>query len=388
MNLDPTADQRLFQSTTREFLARSVPLDTVRGIAESGVGFDRAWWRRGAELGWAAPLIPEEFGGGSVSDAPMADLALVAVEFGRACAPGPLITISAVITGLVRAQAVPASQHRFADLLTTIAGGETIAAWAYYEPGRGFEPTATDITAAQTTVDPDGDGFRISGVKDRVESGDQADVFLVDALGPDGPVQVLIPADAPGVTVTPTWTLDVVRRTAKVTFTEVAVGPDAVVQRDPVDAVAAINAQSRVAAALTAAESTGAADRAFELTVQWMFDRYTFGRQLASYQALKHRMADSKTCLEACHATAWAASNAFQDDPDTTEEAVSVAKSYVSATTPALLQECVQMHGGIGVTWEHDMHLYLRRVTLGRALYGTPEEHRRRLTDLLDRKAA
>lgn len=307
----------------------------------------------------------------------MADLALVAVEFGRGCSPGPLTTTSAVISGLVL------EQDRFADLLTEIVGGDTVAAWAHYEPGRGLEPRD-----AATTAVPDGDGFRISGVKDRVESGDQADIFLVDAHGPDGPVQVLIRADAPGVNVAPTWTLDVVRRTAQVSFTDVAVGADAVVQRDPAEATAAMHAQLRVAAVLTAAEMTGATDRAFEMTMRWMFDRYTFGRQLASYQALKHRVADYKTWLEACHATAWAAANAFADDPTAAAEAVSVAKSYVGATAPGIVQECVQLHGGIGVTWEHDMHLYLRRVTLGRALYGTPEEHRRLLTDLMERNAA
>ncbi|MFI6571825.1 acyl-CoA dehydrogenase family protein [Nocardia fluminea] len=377
MDFELSADQRLFRSTTREFLARSVPLDVVRGLAASGVGFDRQWWRRGAELGWTAPLVPERLGGGSVSDVPMADLALVAREFGRACAPGPLVTTSAVLTALVR------EQNRFVDLLAAVRSGETIAAWAHYEPGHGLGTAAVDTVAV-----PEGTGFRICGAKDRVECGDQAQVLLVSARGPHGPVQVLIAADAPGVTVTPTWTLDLVRRTAKVSFVDVVVGEDAVVQRYPGETTAALDTQIQVAAALTAAESTGAAEHAFELTVGWMFDRYTFGRQLASYQALKHRAAEHKTSLEACRATAWAAANAFHGDPIRTAEAVSVAKSYIGAVVPGLLQDCVQIHGGIGVTWEHDLHLYLRRVTLGRALYGTPEEHRRRLTDLLDRKVA
>ncbi|GAA5060398.1 acyl-CoA dehydrogenase family protein [Nocardia callitridis] len=385
MNFDLTADQRLFHSTTREFLEKSVPLDSLRGLAESDAGFDRHWWRGGTELGWTAPLIPERLGGGSVSGAPMVDLALVAMEFGRAVAPGPLITGSAAITGLVRAQ------DKFADLLGGILTGEAIVAWAHYEPGRGL-----DAAAKATVAEPDDDGFRVSGIKDRVESGDQADVFVVDAAGPDGQVQVLISAEAAGVTVTPTWTLDLVRRAAQVTFSNVAVGPDSVIQRDPAEAAAASAAQLRVAAALTAAEMAGAAEHAFATTVQWMFDRYTFGRQLASYQALKHRMADNKTWVEACRATAWAAADSFPVDNSAREtdssrahaEAVSVAKSYVGATAPGIVQECVQLNGGIGVTWEHDLHLYLRRVTLGRALYGTPEEHRRRLTDLLDKKVA
>ncbi|XVQ14539.1 acyl-CoA dehydrogenase family protein [Spirillospora sp. CA-255316] len=376
MILDFTPDQRLFHSTTRDFLERTAPVATVRELADSGGGFDRDWWRQGAELGWTALLVPEDLGGGSVSGAPVTELAVVAEEMGRACAPGPLTTTSAVLAGLVRAG------DRFADAIAAIVSGETVASWAFYTPGRGL-----NLAAFSAQAEPDGDGYRLSGEVDRVESGDQADVFLVTASSPGGPVQLLVPADSPGVDVTPTWTLDVVRRTARVSFTGVAVPPDAVVHRGA-EAAAAAEAQLRVAAALAAAEMAGAADRTFEFTVQWMFDRYTFGRPLASYQALKHRMADGKTWLEACHATVSAAALALDDDPAEAAEAVSAAKSFVGAKAPMIIQDCVQMHGGIGVTWEHDIHLYLRRATLDRALYGTPEEHRRRITDLLDRRAA
>ncbi|MEU6644418.1 acyl-CoA dehydrogenase family protein [Saccharomonospora sp. NPDC046836] len=376
MDLELTPDQRLFQSTTREYLDRSAPIGTVRELAESGTGFQRDWWRQGAELGWTAMLVPEQLGGGTVSGSPMAELAIVAEEMGRTCAPGPLTTTSAVLAGLVRAG------EAFADTIGSIVSGDSVVAWAFYEPGRGL-----DLTRFSVTAEPDGDGYRLSGSCDRVESGDQADAFLVAAQSPDGPVQVLVRADVPGVSVTPLWTLDVVRHTALVRFADVAVEPAAVVHRGA-DATAAVEAQLQVAAALAAAEMAGAADRTFEFTMQWMFDRYTFGRPLASYQALKHRMADNKMWLEACRATAVAAAKALDEDPGEAAEAVSAAKSFVGSKTPVVIQDCVQLHGGIGVTWEHDIHLYLRRVTLDRALYGTPEEHRRRITDLLDRSAA
>ncbi|MFE7741240.1 acyl-CoA dehydrogenase family protein [Nocardia sp. NPDC057455] len=385
MSLDPTADQRFFQSTTRDFLAGTVPVDTVRTLGESGTGFDRTWWRRGAELGWTAMLVPENLGGGTVSGRAMTELALVAEELGRACAPGPFVTTNAVLAGLA------SDASRFAEIVTAVAAGETIAAWAVYEPGRGFDAlvpgSGTAGQAPGTRAEPDGDGYRLNGVKDRVESGDQADLFLVTAENADGPVQLLVRADAPGVTVTPAWTLDLVRRTARVGFEDVAVPPDAVVQVGGA-ATDAIGAQARTAAALTAAEMVGATDTALAATLGWLFDRYTFGRQLASYQALKHRMADNKTWLEACRATSTAAAAAWDDDPSGADEAISIAKSYVGAKAPVIAQDCVQLHGGIGVTWEHDLHLYLRRITLGRALYGTPEEHRRHITDLLDRAAA
>ncbi|MGH8880854.1 MAG: acyl-CoA dehydrogenase family protein, partial [Stackebrandtia sp.] len=333
-------------------VAATVPVEAVRTLSESTAGFEHDWWRRGAELGWTAPLVPEKLGGGSISGMPMADLALVAEEFGRACAPGPLITVNAALTGLLGGAV---------DLGATIGeivAGETIVVWAHYEPGAGVCPAEFGTLAT-----PEGDGFRISGTKDRVEFGARADLLLVDAQGPRGPVQLLIAADAPGVTVTPTWTLDVVRRTATVAFDNVAVAGRAVVQCDPDAARIAIETQLLVAATLSASEMSGAAQHAFDITLQWMTDRYTFGRPLASYQALKHRAADAATTLEACRATSWAAASSFGGDIHATAEAVSVAKSFVGATTGDIMQECVQIHGGLGVTWEHDMHLYLRRVT-------------------------
>ncbi|MBF6170152.1 acyl-CoA dehydrogenase family protein [Nocardia blacklockiae] len=376
---DPTADQRFFRETTRDFLAETMPVSVVRALADAGTGFDRHWWRRGAELGWTAMLVPESLGGGTVSGRPMTELALIATELGRACAPGPFVTTSAVLAGLA------ADSESRADLITAVLAGDEVVSWAIYEPGSGFQALAAEAaTDAPTTTraEPDGDGYRLTGVKDRVEAADQADLFLVTASTARGPIQLLVRADAPGVTVTPGWTLDLVRRTARVSFDDVAVAADAVVHTGP-EAAKAVRAQACTAAILTAAEMVGATDRALDATLGWLTDRYTFGRPLASYQALKHRMADNKTWLEACRATATAAAAAWDEDPATAAEAVSVAKSYVGAKAPVIAQDCVQLHGGIGVTWEHDLHLYLRRITLGRALYGTPEEHRRHITDLL-----
>ncbi|MGA6206020.1 acyl-CoA dehydrogenase family protein [Nocardia testacea] len=382
MTLDLTADQRLFQQTTREFLSDTVPVPTVRALGEAGTGFDDEWWRSAAELGWTAMLVAEEYGGGSVSGRPMTELALIATELGRTCAPGPFVTTNAVLAGLASASA------ELGDTITGIVAGTLIASWAVYEPGRGLDivdaladrEAPTDGEWARAVRD--GGGYRLTGVKDRVEAGDRADILLVSAQSADGPVQLLVPTDAPGVTVTPTWTLDLVRRTARIEFAEVAVPAEAVVHTGAA-AADAVRTQLHTAAVLTAAETVGATGKAMEATLVWLADRYTFGRPLASYQALKHRMADNKTWYEACRATTAAAAAACDDDPLSAAEAVSVAKSYVGAKAPVIGQDCVQLHGGIGVTWEHDLHLYLRRIGLGRALYGTPEEHRRRITDLL-----
>jgi alkylation response protein AidB-like acyl-CoA dehydrogenase len=141
---------------------------------------------------------------------------------------------------------------------------------------------------------------------------------------------------------------------------------------------AAIERQLQVAATLECAQMAGAADRVLEFTTEYAFDRYSFGRPLASYQALKHRFADMKLWLEATHAAVGGAARAIDEGVDA-GRLVSAAKVYGGDRVPELVQDCVQMHGGIGVTWEHDIHLYLRRVTLARGLYGSPDEHRERL---------
>jgi alkylation response protein AidB-like acyl-CoA dehydrogenase len=134
---------------------------------------------------------------------------------------------------------------------------------------------------------------------------------------------------------------------------------------------------------LQCAEMAGAVDQVFSFTVTEAFNRHSFGRPLASYQALKHRFADMRLWLEACHATAVAAIRATQARADNATELTSVAKAYIGDYGPEIVQDCIQMHGGMGITWEHDLHLYLRRVTLDRALYGDPAEHRERIAALI-----
>ena len=191
-----------------------------------------------------------------------------------------------------------------------------------------------------------------------------------------------MPAAAPGVTVTAEQSLDLVRRYARVDMDGVELPATSVVS--PAGTVeAAVNRQIQIAVALQCAETAGAIQRVFEFTVQWAFDRYSFGRPLASYQALKHRFADMKLWLEACQATAGAAAHATARQAEDADELASVAKSYVGQRATDIIQDCVQLHGGIGVTWEHDIHLYLRRATVNRAMFGTPGEHRRRLADIL-----
>jgi alkylation response protein AidB-like acyl-CoA dehydrogenase len=367
-------ERLLFLSTAASFIEKEASLSHVRELHSQETSFERDWWQRAAELGWASMLVPEELGGGSVSGDGVADLALVAELIGQTVAPGPLHPVNTVLAGLVDAD--NAESH--SATIEALVAGETIASWAVYEPRSAWSPMEPTVTATLTA-----DGFRLDGVKDRVEAGAESDVFLVTAQSDGNVWQFLVTADAPGVSVAPQKSIDLVKRYARVTFDGVEIGADAVVGSAEQTA-ALIVRQTQVAQVLQCAEVVGILDTVMNFTTQWALDRYSFGRPLASYQALKHRFADMKIWLESCRATTKAAIAAVGARSDDADLSCSVAKSYVGEHAVPMLQHCVQLHGGIGVTWEHDLHLFLRRATLYRSMLGTPAEHNLRVYALTE----
>lgn len=366
-DLATNPEQLLFASTTRAFLEKEASLTHVRGLHEAGSSFESGWWQRAAELGWASLLVPEDLGGGSVSGDGVADLALVAEEIGHSVAPGPLHPVSVVLAALVEA---PAGHQ---DSIEALVSGELIASWALYEPGR---PLPLPAAAVQTVATRTESGYRIDGVKDRVEAGAQSGAVLVLATCDGALRQFLVPTDAAGVSVTEQNSVDLVKRYARVQFDGVLVDESAAVGK-AAQTPAILERQRQVALVLQCAEIVGILESVLAMTNQWLFDRHSFGRPLASYQALKHRAADMKMWFEACRGTTAAAVAAVASRSADAPLLVSVAKSYVAERAPVMLQDCVQLHGGIGVTWEHDLHLYLRRVSLYRAMFGSPEDHHR-----------
>ncbi|WP_336883252.1 acyl-CoA dehydrogenase family protein [Rhodococcus globerulus] len=374
MTVDTSSEHKLFRATTKSFLSKETPISRVRALADEDSSFERSWWTKGAELGWTALQVPEDLGGGSVTGNGILDLVAVAEELGRGVAPGPLHPVNVVLAALVDARTGPDHTKEIEELIS----GEKVATWAVYEPGNAWAPHAPTVTASATA-----EGYVLNGVKDRVEAGPQADTFLVTALTDAGPLQFLVDADVPGVSVTRSRSIDLVKQYASVEFDNAEVGIDTAVG-DIETTLTLIHRQIQVANLLQVAETVGLLDTVFDFTVQWAFDRYSFGRPLASYQALKHRFADMKMWLEACHATVDGAAEAVQNRADDAGYLVSVAKSYVGWRSAQIIQDCVQMHGGIGITWEHDLHLFLRRALLNRELLGTPEDHRRSIADYLE----
>jgi alkylation response protein AidB-like acyl-CoA dehydrogenase len=373
--VDPnlTDDQQFFAETCQRFLTAHGGVAALRRVADVPAGFDSETWRGGAELGWTSLLFSEDEGGGSLSGQGICDVTIVAELLGGVAAATPLTavtTFAAATTG-----ALP--PRLASEILPVVLSGESVATWAFSEPDRpwhGNHPA--------TTLSRAGDGYRLDGAKSPVEYGEQADWYVVTCDLDGELAQIVVARGADGVTTTPLECVDLAKRHAEVRFDGVAVPADGLLRVGGTtkDAVAA---QLRVANLLQCAESCGGAQRVFDLTLQYAFERHSFGRPLASYQALKHRFADLKTALECAMATTTAAVEAHADGDATADERASIAKAFVGAAIPELMQDCVQLHGGIGVTWEHDLHLFLRRAVLNREIYGSPIEHRERIASLV-----
>lgn len=371
MLLDLTPDQEFLRETTARFLDDQAPVGALRALRDDARGFDPDYWRRGADLGWTSLLVDEQHGGGTVSGAAAVDLTLLAYEFGRHAAPGPLVT-----TNLVAAALSATDSHL--DVLGEVLAGAHVAAWAHAEP-RPHDR----LGEVAVTITADGDSLVVHGVKRPVESAGVAGHFLVTGRTGSGLTQVLVPSDTPGVTVVPMGSVDLTRRFGEVRFDQVRLPVDAAVGQ-VAGADAQVDHQLQLALVMVTAESVGTLQTVLDMTVEWAFDRYSFGRPLASYQALKHRFADMTSWLQGAHAIADSAAVAVDQRSAKADDLLSAAKAFIGTYGGELMQDCVQLHGGIGVTFEHDIHLYLRRHTVDTALFGTPSEHRQRLCALAE----
>ncbi len=365
-----TDEQRLLVDSTRRFL-RATPRADPGTAGPAGLagptgpagptGSEAAYWACGAELGWTA-LVAEAGRAGQ-----FLDLALLAREFGRAVAAGPFGPVNVVAAALARAGSANQS-----EALGALADGTAIAAWI-------------DGTSSLTgggpgiSAEPTGSGYALSGRVGAVEAACEAGFLLVSTRDAR---TFLLRVDQPGVSVSRQRSLDLRRTYGTAVLEDVQVAAAALVGADPDPDLCAWLLDLAVLVQL--AEIVGAMDWALDTTLKWTFDRYSFGRPLAAYQALQHRAADMKMWLEASSAILADAARAFETQASGRSEIVSGAKAYIGRYGPELLQECVQFHGGIGVTAEHDLHLYLRRVAASVAVHGTAREHAIRVGRLVE----
>jgi alkylation response protein AidB-like acyl-CoA dehydrogenase len=373
LDVDLSGDQELLRETTVKFIDAAFPLTKVRDRVDGKEGVSGDYRRQAAELGWFAMLVPESRGGGKVSENGLVDAAVIAYARGADLQPGEFVGTN--VTAYALATAGRGDQQE--EVLAKLLAGDASATWAVAGPNGAWEPEAG------VQASPRGEGFVLSGSKTAVQGADSSDWLLVAGASGQGTAQFLVATDTPGVTVRRMEGLDLTRTFCEVRFEDVALGANSVVGQLG-DTEGLVQRQLDIACVLTVAESTGAMDRDFAVTLQYAKDRTAFGRPIGSFQAIKHLLADTSLMLEMSKATALAAAEAVGDERPDGPEMASIAKAFVGDCGIDLAQNCLQVFGGIGYTWEHNQHLYLRRLTADAALYGEPAWHRERLCQLSD----
>jgi Acyl-CoA dehydrogenases len=347
-------DQRAIQEAARDFLADAANPDVVRAAVESTTGYDDALWQSlSGEMGFAGLMVPEEFGGLGLG---AVEMALALEETGRVLAPVPFFE-----TAVLAVQSVLAagSDDQKAALLPRLASGTKAA----------FAGTASRPTLA---------GDRLSGTADFVTFGHVADLIVVATSDES---LVVLEADTPGLSIEALPSLDRTRRFARMTF-DCAVTPEMTLGT-PSSAGAAIARVLTIGAGLLAAEQTGGMQYSLDATVEYSQQRVQFGRLIGSFQAYKHMLADMMLLVEASRSAAYYAAAAIDEDGGELAEACHVAREYVSDAYRSLTGDAIQLHGGIGFTWEHHAHLYFKRARATSSWLGTPDAHREALAGLL-----
>ena len=362
MYFDLTDEQQAIKSTARDFLAARYKSERIRELAESERGFEQSDWDEMAELGWPGLALPEEWGGQGLG---AVDLAVLFEEMGYALAPSPLLTTTSV--GL--ALSFCGSDDQRERYLRPLAAGERRGVPALWDAGSPATPGSFTMEAKAA-----GDGVVLDGEKVLVPDAGSADFFVVATA--DGK-RHLVDSDAPGVTVTAEPSIDLTRRLYSVRFEGVEVAAGDTMPAEEADYYPVF---FRICVAI-AAESTGIAQRTMEMAVSYAKDRQQFGRPIGAYQAVSHRCAqmllETENARSAVYGAAWAA----DAEPESLPLAASMAKAYASDAGWRVPDASIQVHGGIGFTWEHDLHFFLKRGKANAAMFGDARWHRDRVAD-------
>ncbi|MEX2392905.1 MAG: acyl-CoA dehydrogenase family protein [Actinomycetota bacterium] len=360
-------DQEMLARYARDFLTNEAPSAFVREQMDSPTAHDPAFYQKMAGLGWMGIAIGETYGGQGMS---YVDVAVLVEEMGRALVPGPFFSTVCLATPLI---VEAGSEEQKAKLLGDIAAGQRIATVAYTEPNARLDAAGVQLAAI-----PDGDGYTLRGTKSFVPDAHVADTLIV-AARTSGDGITLFVVDAAATQIAQLKTMDMTRRWCDVTFDDVKVGRDAVMGE--VDGGwAPLETALQRSMAMICAESVGGAQKVLDMSVEYSKVRVQFGRPIGSFQAVKHKCADMLVDVEmarsAMYYAAWAASG---DSPEVVGElplAASVAKAYCGDAYSRVALTGILVHGGIGFTWEHDLHLYYKRAKANELFLGDPVHHR------------
>jgi alkylation response protein AidB-like acyl-CoA dehydrogenase len=362
VNFAFSEEQEELRKVVKDFLNAKSSEATVRELMETESGYDQAVWTQMAEqMGLQGLIIPEEFGGSGYS---YVELIVVLEEMGRRLLCAPYFSTVVLAANTLLHSGDDAAKK---DLLPGIASGETIATVAFTEPNGKWDASGIEAVATKS-----GDGYAISGTKSFVLDGHTANLIIVAALL-DGSVSLFaVDGDASGLTRTALSTMDQTRKQAKLELADVparligTAGEGWTVLERVLD----------LAAVGLAAEQVGGAQECLEMAVQYAKDRVQFGRPIGSFQAIKHKCADMLLEVESAKSAAYYAGWCAAELNDELPSVASLAKSYCSEAYFHTTAENIQIHGGIGFTWEHPAHLYFKRAKSSELLFGDPTYHR------------
>ncbi len=359
-----TSEQAQLRDAVRKFSAEHFGEAKARVQMESEPRFDRRVWQRlGSELGVLGLSVPEADGGVGGT---LVDQGIAVEELGAALATGPLFgTVYLAIPALVAASGGTVRD----ELLGALVEGSRTAAFAVPDRAGAFDPAAVTVTGTDA----------LTGTVERAVDADDADELLVAATGPDGVGLYAVDTSSTAVQRTGLVTLDLTRPQATVELT----GAPARLIAGPDEATRVIEHALQVGSTLLAAEQVGAAAHLLNLSVEYAKSRLQFGRPIGSFQAVKHRLAEGMVDLEHARSATYHAVWALTDGSDDPALAASIAQSLASAAFSRIAADTIQVHGGIGFTWEHQAHLFLKRATTDAALLGNAEAHRDRVAALV-----
>ena len=369
-----SADERdEMRSVVRNLLLHESPVERVRTVIDEAPGFDRALWDQMVELGWTSIHVPSRFGGGGAG---YAELAIVLHELGRSIVPAPFLANAVLATS---ACLLSDSVTIADELLEPLVTGEMLASAALASTEGSY-----DLSRLTTRWEPAAGSLRIQGAAGFVVDADVADLLVVAARDTrSNPAVVVVDTSAPGVRIERVPTVDPTRRLFTVSFTDVVVGEERMLSEPGVGTELFLDRLLAVGVVAAACDATGAAERVLEGATQYAKERNQFGKPIGTFQAVKHHCANMAIGVHASRAAVSAAAAALDGNPGDWPARAAVASSYVGPACSDVCALGLLVHGGIGFTWEHDSHLYLKRAKLDEVLFGTPSWHRRRLAQTL-----
>ena len=366
MDFDLSKPQKLLKESAREFLTRQCKPEYVRGLMETETADDAALWKDMADQGWTGIIIPEEFGGLGLG--PL-EMAVVSEEMGRACLPGPFL---ATLFGAALIEKA-GSQKQKTRYLEAIAAGELKATVAQLENEANW-----DIEAVKLKAERNNGNYQLSGSKLFVPDSEVADLLICVARNGDGHLLLPVERTADGLEIKPMPSMDATRKLSEVVFREVSVADADLLGADG-DARGALDQAMQVATVALSAEMVGGMQWVLDTTVEYAKTRQQFGRPIGSFQAIQHQCADMLLMTESARSAVYYAAWAVGEDAPGSSTAVSIAKAYCSDAFREVSNRGIQIHGGIGFTWEHDLHLYYKRSKASEVMFGDATFHRERI---------